>query len=152
MAPPARYDGRRCADCRVTQKQHREVYARGLLTYRAAVGLTYLCCACHKARLSRTAPPERKGQLRHGPYRPPGVRIGERAFCHYRGCEVVVTSFSGPVRWPRGLREGKAGRPSPVVTHDLACAIRRENPWALCSWLGVSITLIRSWRKRLMVD
>ncbi len=80
----------------------------------------------------------------------PALRAGDRAFCNYRGCEVVVRGSSGPAGWPRGRAPGWRGMSSPVVTEELALAIRRESPWALCRWLGVSLSLVRGWCKKLL--
>jgi hypothetical protein len=33
-------------------------------------------------------------RLLHAPYRPPKLRKGDRAHCHLRGSQVVVTSIS----------------------------------------------------------
>jgi hypothetical protein len=142
---PTRPDGRRCADCCVTHRGHREVYGRGLLTYQARTGRVFLCCACHKGRLARAAAP-RSCRFLHGPYSVPTLGEGDQAFCAYRGCSVVVTGFSGTATWPRGKPAGRSGRPSPVVTPELTKAIREESPRALCTWLGVSVALVRSWR------
>jgi hypothetical protein len=41
-------------------------------------------------------------QLLFGPYKAPRLRPGERAFCMYRDCAVVITSWtSARISWPR---------------------------------------------------
>src|SRR5262245_52607277 len=97
----------RCADCRVTSARHREVFARGLLSCEALDGTVYLCCACHKGRLVRASVPR---------YDVPVLHLGDRAYCRYRGCVVVVTSFSGEAKWPCGVLKGARGRSAPIVS------------------------------------
>src|SRR5262245_33415394 len=101
QAMPTRLPGDRCADCRVTSERHREVYARGVLSCEALDGTVYLCCACHKGRRVRAAVPQ---------YDVPDVRLGDRVYCRYRGCTVVVTSFSGEANWPCALLNDARGR------------------------------------------
>jgi hypothetical protein len=41
-------------------------------------------------------------KLLFGPYRPPVLRKGDRAFCLFRDCAVVVTSWTDArIPWPR---------------------------------------------------
>jgi hypothetical protein len=57
-------------------------------------------------------------RLLHGPYRPPRLRKGGRAFCLYRDVDVVVTGWTD-ARFPGrvcGRRVGGLGR-RPVLDH-----------------------------------
>ena len=135
----------RCTDCDFTRAGHREAHGRGLSSYRATQRPVPLCRGCHGKRLSRPAEPS-TFQFRHGPYHPPALRAGDRAFCEYRGRDVLVTDFGGPANWPRGRPERQAGRSAPIVTEELARAIGRERPRVICAWLGVSVSMLRSWR------
>jgi hypothetical protein len=41
-------------------------------------------------------------RLLSGPYKPPRLRVGDRAFCLARDCDVVVTSWTATLNsWPR---------------------------------------------------
>src|SRR5262249_26774343 len=87
--------------------------------------------------------------LWHGPYTPPGLRLGERASCLFRDCEVAVVGISaGRLSWPLCRRVGyPSARPSLLVTEELARAIRCESAEALKHWWSVSHRLVTSWRK-----
>src|SRR5262245_59201208 len=131
---PTRLPDDRCADCRVTSARHREVYARGLLTCEALDGTVYLWCACHQGRRVRASVPR---------YDVPNLRMGDRAYCRYRGCTVVVTSFTGEANWPCGVSNGARRRSAPIVTDELVTAISRETARALSRWLGVPLSRVR---------
>ena len=62
-------------------------------------------------------------KLLYGPYRPPRLRVGDRATCLYRDCAVVVTSITAArISWPRCKRlEGK-GAPTILGEEELARA------------------------------
>ncbi len=86
-----------------------------------------------------------------GPYQAPALQAGDRAYCQYRGYEVVVSRWTeAPLPWPLG-RAWQRGKPSPVVDGELIRAIRSESPLALRHWLGVSASLVQSWRLRMGV-
>jgi hypothetical protein len=80
----------------------------------------------------------RRTALLHGPYLPPALRTGERAFCLYRDCDIVITSWTDDrILWPRGrpLRThgGGAGL---LVNEELLRAIRSESSLALSTGLA----------------
>jgi hypothetical protein len=79
--------------------------------------------------------------LLSGPYRPPRLKVGDRATCLYRDRDVAVTGWTDArIPWPRGLPLGRKGQPSLVVNEALARAVRRESARAVCFWWGVSYT------------
>jgi hypothetical protein len=70
--------------------------------------------------------------LLHGPYRPPGLRRGERTVCLYRDAEVVITSWSdGLIPWPRCRALGRRGGSGLLITEELVRAIRTESSAAI---------------------
>jgi hypothetical protein len=96
--------------------------------------------------------PQEHTRLLHGPYRHPGVHVGTRTTCLLRG-EVVVTSRTeGRMRWPRCLPIGKRGKPTLLMTEELARAIRSESAAAVKWWWGAGVKQIWTWRKALGVS
>jgi hypothetical protein len=96
------------------------------------------------ARMSRSD----ATRLLFGPYRPPRLRRGDRAFCLYRDCEVRITSWSdGRIPWPKCLPIGTRGQPTLLVTDVLLRAIRRESSLAVQYWVGVGPAQVWSWRR-----
>ena len=94
------------------------------------------------------ADPE-KVRLLFGPYRPPPLKRGDRAFCLFRGALVVVTGRTGArIPWPlchlAGYRR-PCGR-GILVDDELARAIRHESATAVKYWWGVSRNTARRWR------
>jgi hypothetical protein len=93
----------------------------------------------------------RKGarpKLLGGPYQAPALRVGERASCLFRDCDVVVTSWTdAPISWPRCRRSEGRGHPSLLVDDELARAIRTESAKALRYWWGAPVALVWRWRK-----
>jgi hypothetical protein len=90
-------------------------------------------------------------KLLFGPYQAPPLRCGERAFCLYRGCEVVITSWTAaPIPWPRGRRPGGRGAGSLLVNNELLRAIQQESAAALKHWWGVTGMQRWKWRKALV--
>lgn len=86
-------------------------------------------------------------RLLFGPYRPPRVRKGSRAFCLFRGSSVIVTSWSdGRLSWPRCQRPRQQGGSGLLVSDELRRAIESESAAALIYWLGVAVTTVWRWR------
>jgi len=50
-------------------------------------------------------------KLLHGPYQPPALKKGDRAFCLFRDADVIVTSWTAArLPWPRcRLADGPGG-------------------------------------------
>jgi hypothetical protein len=94
-----------------------------------------------------------RARLLHGPYQTPALRVGDRATCLYRDCDVIVTSWTdAPISWPRCKRAGGGkGHPSVLVDGELERAIRTEAAVAVRYWWGVSIGLVHDWRTALGV-
>ena len=90
-------------------------------------------------------------KLLFGPYRPPSLRRGDRAFCLFRGAVVVVTSWTdAPIPWPRcRILEGKGGGSGLLVEEELARAVCHESATAVCFWWGACDGAVYRWRKAL---
>jgi hypothetical protein len=68
-------------------------------------------------------------RLLHGPYKTPRLRRGERAFCLFHDCDVVVTGWTDArVPWPR-CRPLDVPRthPSLLVDEELPRAVRQQS-------------------------
>src|SRR5262245_63885425 len=91
--------------------------------------------------------------LHSGPYRPPPLRRGDRAFCLARDADVIVTGWSnGPIPWPRRRALGTHGGGSGLLLdEELARAVRREAAAAVMHWWGVGIGTVAWWRRALGV-
>src|SRR5262245_33356312 len=79
-----------------------------------------------------------KFELLFGPYRPPDLQPGDRAWCLLRDCLVVVTRWSdGRISWPlcHGL-EANSGASGFLVDDEFARAIRSESAAAIGHWWG----------------
>src|SRR5438067_1472074 len=87
------------------------------------------------------------------PYQAPALRRGNSAFCLFRNCEVVITSWTdAPIPWPRCRAIGTQGGGSGIlVDHELARAIRHESAAAIMHWWGVSHGPVWHWRQALGV-
>src|SRR5262245_24011532 len=77
-------------------------------------------------------------RLLFGPYRPPLLKRGDRAFCLVRDGDVVITSWSySRIPWPRcraaGTRGGGTGL---VIDEELARPVLHESAPADCYWWG----------------
>ena len=81
------------------------------------------------------------------------VRRGDRAFCIFKDCDVVVTGWTDArISWPRCRRlDVPRSHPSLLVNEELARAIRHESAAAVCFWWGVSDGVIHRWRRALGV-
>ena len=92
-------------------------------------------------------------RLLFGPYRPPDLRRGDRAFCYARDCDVVITSWSdGRISWPRcRALEGTGGGSGILVDETLACAVRNESAFAIRYWWGINVKTMAWWRRALGV-
>ena len=91
--------------------------------------------------------------LLFGPYRPPSLRVGDRASCLVRDCDVIVTSWTAArISWPRcrGLDSGGGGS-GLLVDEELARAIRNESAGAIGYWWGVGGKAVARWRRLLGV-
>jgi hypothetical protein len=90
-----------------------------------------------------------------GPYYPPELRRGDRAYCFLRCCEVTITGLSnGRIPWPRcrannGLCGGGSGL---LINEVLASAIQHESAVAIQYWWGVGVRATSSWRRALAVS
>jgi hypothetical protein len=90
-----------------------------------------------------------------GPYTPPALRRGDRAFCLFQDTDVVITSFKhGRISWPRCRPiDAKRWRSSSILVNDeLLRAIQTESSRAIHYWWGVSPTIIGKWRTAFGVN
>ena len=91
-------------------------------------------------------------QLLFGPYRPPRLRVGDRATCLLRDCEVIITSITdAPIPWPRCRALGGRGGSGPWLGGDLEEAVRRESAAAVRFWWRLSAATVRKMRTALGV-
>jgi hypothetical protein len=92
-------------------------------------------------------------KLLFGPYRAPALRRGDQASCLFRGCPVVVTTWTDArIPWPRCyVPDGRGGGVGLLVDEELARAVRSESAAAVSYWWGVSHGAIARWRKALGV-
>ncbi|HMC66420.1 MAG TPA: hypothetical protein VKI65_15910 [Gemmataceae bacterium] len=92
-------------------------------------------------------------KLLFGPYKPPTLRRGQRAFCLARDCDVVITGWTAArILWPRCRAFGTHGGGSGIlVDTELARAVRHESAAAVRYWWGVGTKTIAWWRRALGV-
>jgi hypothetical protein len=92
-------------------------------------------------------------QLLFGPYKAPPLQRGDRAFCLYRDCAVVVLGWSdAPIPWPRCRRLSPPIQGCGLlIDEELARAVRHESSAAVAYWWGVNRTAVRRWRAALEV-
>lgn len=83
-----------------------------------------------------------------GPYIQPRVRVGTWLDDEIDGRLVVGGWTDAPLPWPR---RKKTGRPSLILTGELARAVRIESVEAICYWWGIGPTKVWMWRKALGV-
>jgi hypothetical protein len=103
--------------------------------------------------MSRRRPHADHVKLLHGPYEPPALKKGDRAFCLFRDADVIVTSWTAArIPWPRcRLAEGPGGGSGLLVDEEFARALRCESALAIKYWWGASQTSVWAWRKALGV-
>lgn len=87
-------------------------------------------------------------ELLAGPYTPPACIVGDLLDDEVDGRVEVGGWTSAPISWPR---RKKTGRPSLILTPELARAVRMESVEAVCYWWGVGATKVWMWRKALGV-
>jgi hypothetical protein len=91
-------------------------------------------------------------RLLHGPYRAAALHVGDRAFCLFRGAEVIITSWTdAPISWPRCRALHSKGGSGLLVDAELARAVRTESAVAIKRWWGVSSKAAWHWRRALSV-
>lgn len=88
-------------------------------------------------------------ELIAGPYRAPACRTGDLIDDEIAGRVEVMGWTEAPLIWPRVRRKGPAG---PVVTAELARAVRTETAQAVAYWWGVNRDQVRKWRHALDVE
>jgi hypothetical protein len=92
-------------------------------------------------------------RLLHGPYVPPPLGKGDRAFCLYRDSDVVVTGWTAAsLSWPRCRALHHRGGSGLLVTTELRRAILSELAAALQDWLEVGTKAVCAWRKAFDVS
>src|SRR5262245_37896279 len=86
-------------------------------------------------------------------YQAPRLRRGDRAWCLYRDCLVVVTGGSDArIPWPLCVTLHRRGSPSGLlVDEELARAVRHESCAAVVHWWGINQTTVINWRRSLGV-
>lgn len=82
------------------------------------------------------------------PYRPPECRVGDWIDDEIDGKIEVGGWTDAPIAWPR---RKKNGRPSLILTAELARAVCTESAEAVCYWWGVGPTKVWQWRQALGV-
>lgn len=87
-------------------------------------------------------------QLIAGPYVQPRVKVGDWLDDEIDGRLQVGGWTDAPLPWPR---RKKTGRPSLILTSELARAVRHESVEAVCHWWGVGPTKVWMWRQALGV-
>lgn len=92
-------------------------------------------------------------KLLFGPYGMPPLKRGDRTWCLYRDCPVVVIGIhDAPIPWPRCRPlHARGGGKGLLVDDELARAIRHESVLAIRYWWGVSRNVVTRWRQALGV-
>jgi hypothetical protein len=92
-------------------------------------------------------------KLLFGPYKPPRLRVGDRATCLLHDCTVVITSITdAPIPWPRcrALGPGRGGS-GLWLGGALEEAVRRESAAAVRFWWRLSAATVWKMRQALGV-
>ncbi len=76
----------------------------------------------------------------------PQARLGDMVFCRLAGGEVKVSGFMGPWSWPA---HGPGNHLTPIVTDDLARALRMDRPKQVAEILGVSRGAVVKWARQV---
>ncbi len=94
-----------------------------------------------------------KTALLFGPYKPPAVKVRDRAWCLFRNREVTVYDWSiGPIPWPLCYFAGtRAAGKGFLVEDELARAIHHESALAVAHWWGTCYGTVIKWRAGLGV-
>jgi hypothetical protein len=87
-------------------------------------------------------------KLLYGPYRSPLAKPGDWLVDERLGLVRVIGWTDARLSWPKLAQRGPA---SPVVTEELARAIRKESALAVSYWWGVSKDRVQRWRRELDV-
>lgn len=87
-------------------------------------------------------------ELIASPYTQPQAKPGDWLDDEIEGRLQVGGWTDAPLPWPR---RKKTGRPSLILTAELARAVRHESVEAICHWWGVGPTKVWMWRQALGV-
>jgi hypothetical protein len=92
-------------------------------------------------------------KLLFGHYHAQPLKRGDRAWCEYRDCDVVVTGWTnGRIPWPLCRRvDPPGGHPGFLVEEELARAVRHESALAIQYWWGVCQKSVCRWSRALGV-
>jgi hypothetical protein len=83
-----------------------------------------------------------------GPYIPPLAKRGERMFCLYRDCDVIITTWTDArIPWPRCRRPESSAGSGLLITEELVRAIKTESAVALKHCFGIGTKAVWNWRK-----
>lgn len=89
-----------------------------------------------------------KPALVGGPYRAPDCKAGDQVEDLSLGPVEVAGFTDGPLPWPCRRQRGAA---TPLLTDELARAVRTESAYAVAYWWDVSRSKVGQWRAALGV-